>query len=154
MSNRAALYIRPAVVADAHVVAKHVRAIAFESESVTLDVVETEAAARRVLVNPAFGIYFLATHGDECVGQLLVKPEWIPWRNAFEWKVSSVYVHPNHRRKGYLCALYHHVRRAAKEKGISALKLVVNESNATARTTFSQLGPHKSGRIFEMGIEG
>ena len=154
MSNRAALHIRPAVVADARVVAKHVRSIAFESESVTLDVAKTEAAATKILANPAFGTYFLASYGDECVGQLLVKPEWIPWRNAFEWNVQSAYVHPDHRRKGYFRALYYHARRTAKERGIAALKLIVNHSNVTARATYSQLGLYKSGRIFETGLEG
>ena len=153
MSNRADVLIRPGVVADARVVAKHIRAIAYESESEILDVVQTEAAARRILANPVFGTYFLATVGDECIGQLQVKPVWIPWKNAFAWNVKSAYVHPDHRRRGHFRALYQHARRAAMERGALALNLVVDDSNATAQTTYSQLGLRKCGRKFEMVVD-
>lgn len=56
-------------------------------------------------------------------------------RNAQCWWVQSVYVHPEHRRRGYYRKLYQHVRKLAKDSGASGIRLYADTANTRAHGT-------------------
>ena len=58
-------------------------------------------------------------------------------RNCQLWWIQSVYVHPDHRRKGYFRQLYDHVRDVAQREKAGGLRLYADASNARAHTTVS-----------------
>ena len=51
--------------------------------------------------------------------------------------VQSVYVHPEHRKKGLYRRLYQHVRQLAKDSGASGIRLYADNDNARANKTVS-----------------
>src|SRR5689334_22288787 len=107
------LRIRRGVPADAAVLADFNARMALETEDTVLpaDVIGPGVAA--ALADEAKAIYFVAEAGGAVVGQLMITHEWSDWRNGDLWWVQSVYVHPDHRRRGVFRRLYDHARDAA-----------------------------------------
>lgn len=134
------LIIRAGVLEDAQVLADFNAAMALETENVRLDPPTVLAGCRAVLEDPGKGQYFVAESGGRIVGQLLVTREWSDWRNGDMWWVQSVYVHPEHRRKGVFRALYRHVVREAAARGVAAIRLYVEEHNHAAQHTYRGMG--------------
>ncbi len=61
----------------------------------------------------------------------------MPRRNRQLWWIQSVYVHPQHRRKGYFRQLYMHVKQLAQSQEAGGLRLYADNTNARAHTTVS-----------------
>ena len=140
-----AVTVRPGTPADAARVALFNLRLAVESEGLKLDPSTVERGVRAALLDPAKGTYFVAesTHpddGGEVVGCLMVTREWSDWRNGDLWWVQSVYVAPDHRRRGAFRALLAHAERAAADAGAVGLRLYVDKANAAARDTYLRLG--------------
>lgn len=141
-----------ATAGDAEVVAAFNLALAEETEGKALDPATVRAGVRAVLGDAAKGRYFVArlTEGAEAgavVGQLMVTVEWSDWRNGPLWWVQSVYVRPDHRRRGVFRALFRHVVAAAEAEGSPAVRLYVEEHNAAARATYASLGMGPTGYL-------
>ena len=133
--------IRPAGLADADTIAAFNMALAEQSEGHLLDSATVLAGVRRLLSDPALGVYRLAELAGECVGQVLITYEWSDWRNGMFWWIQSVYVAPAARRRGVYRALYEHVVRQARQTpDVCGLRLYVARDNATARRVYEQLG--------------
>ena len=67
--------------------------------------------------------------------------EWSDWRNGRFWWIQSVYVAPEHRRKGVYTALHEHVRNAARaDKECCGLRLYVERENTGAQATYLAMG--------------
>ena len=60
--------------------------------------------------DPLQGRYFVAAAGMELLGQFMHTWEWSDWRNGMLWWLQSVYVRPEHRRRGVFRRLVEHVR--------------------------------------------
>lgn len=58
-------------------------------------------------------------------------------RNRQLWWIQSVYVHPQHRRKGYFRQLYMHVKQLAQNQEAGGLRLYADSTNVRAHTTVS-----------------
>ncbi len=58
-------------------------------------------------------------------------------RNRQLWWIQSVYVHPQHRRKGYFRQLYMHVKQLAQSQEAGGLRLYADNTNVRAHTTVS-----------------
>jgi len=58
-------------------------------------------------------------------------------RNRQLWWIQSVYVHPQHRRKGYFRQLYMHVKQLAQSQEAGGLRLYADSTNVRAHTTVS-----------------
>lgn len=137
--------VRPGTPADAARVAVFNLRLAAESEGLKLDPSTVERGVRAALLDPAKGSYFVAESRNpddagEVVGCLMVTREWSDWRNGDLWWVQSVYVAPDHRRKGAFRALLDHAERAAADAGAVGLRLYVDKANAAARDTYLRLG--------------
>jgi GNAT superfamily N-acetyltransferase len=133
--------IRAASVADADVVTAFNIAMAMETEGLKLDVKRALAGARTGLADRDRANYYLCDFGGATIGQLMVTAEWSDWRNGFWWWIQSVYVVPEHRRRGVFRQLYRHVRELAGSRGdVCGLRLYVHKENARAIDTYRMLG--------------
>lgn len=133
--------IRVAVAADADTIAAFNRALADESEGRPLDVVRVGAGVRRLLSDPARGVYYVAERGGNVVGQMLVTREWSDWRDGWFWWIQSVYVAPDARRLGVYRRLHQHVAALARGAGdVCGLRLYVEKENTRAQAVYRQLG--------------
>lgn len=143
--------IEPATADDLDAIVDFNVALAFESEQLQLDRQTVRHGVQSVLADAAKGQYFVArTKGDTrsaVAGQLMVTREWSDWRNAMMWWVQSVYVHPEHRRRGVFRSLFQHILDMARTKGVPVVRLYVEHDNAAARATYESLGLNNSGYL-------
>ncbi len=151
--------IQPATLTDASVIAAFNVALAAESEHLALDPPTVEAGVTAVLRDAAKGRYFVARSVDTAagnapddaaglvVGQILITYEWSDWRNGQMWWVQSVYVDPDHRRRGIFRALLEHVLEAAAAAGVAIVRLYVEQNNSPARATYTSLGLKDAGYL-------
>lgn len=114
--------------------------MAFETEKRRLNPTILERGVRAVFEDPRRGTYYVAELSGHVVGCLLVTHEWSDWRNGDVWWLQSVYVDPDHRRRGAFRAMYAHVESLAREANAIALRLYLERHNAHARETYASLG--------------
>ena len=152
--------VRPARPADRDLIVGFNRAMARETEGHDLDMPTIRAGVEAVLADPAKGRYFIAECADEevgpegaepvrstrreAVGQLMVTLEWSDWRNGPIWWIQSVYIAPEHRRRGVYRMLHASVREAGRAAGAVGLRLYVDRENLTAQATYVALGMQES----------
>jgi GNAT superfamily N-acetyltransferase len=156
--------IREAQSADTDLLARWAIAMAWESEHKRLDPDTIQAGIAAGIADPAKARYFVAMQdaslaGHETVGvpagTLMLTREWSDWRNGDWWWIQSVYVAPEHRRRGVFAALYRHVEQLARgTAGVIGLRLYVERDNANAQRTYAALGLHDAGyQIYETEFE-
>ena len=94
----------------------------------------------------------MAEIAGEPVGTLMVTKEWSDWRCGWWWWIQSVYVEPNHRRKGVYRALYDYILTLARaDKEVCGLRLYVERENISAQRTYEFLGMVDAGyRMYEV----
>ena len=160
MTDVHAFRIREAVPADAALAAQWNAAMALETEHKALDRDRLEAGVAAGIATPAAARYFIAMDdaavaGRETlgipVGMLMLTREWSDWRNGEWWWIQSVYVPPEHRRRGVYAALHRHVETLARATpGVVGLRLYVERGNARAQGTYASLGMVDAGyAVFE-----
>ncbi len=147
--------IRTAELSDLDWLAEGAQAMAWETEHKRLDPETLRAGIAAGLADAGKARYFVAMQdlplaGAETVGvrvgTLMLTCEWSDWRNGDWWWIQSVYVPPEHRRKGVFAALYRHVAKLARdEPNVIGLRLYVEKENATAQRTYSALGMTDAG---------
>lgn len=141
LMNEERSQIREATEADTQTVAAFNRAMAKETESLTLDAARSEEGARVGLSDAHRAKYYVSEVDGQVVGQMMVTVEWSDWRNAFWWWIQSVYVDPAYRRHGVFRRLYAHVRELARQcPDCCGLRLYVHRSNTRAMQTYQALG--------------
>jgi GNAT superfamily N-acetyltransferase len=125
-------------------------AMAYETERVRLDPAVLRAGVRAVLERRARGAYWVLEEDERVIAQLLVTFEWSDWRDCEVWWIQSVYVEPEHRRRGLFRQLYGAVRAAAQAAGAGGLRLYVETSNTRAHAVYAALGMRGDHyRVFE-----
>ena len=141
MADRStSINVRTATPADLDTIVTFNSAMAWETEGIELDVGRLRRGVSAVLDDPARGRYFLAEIAGNVVGQLMITYEWSDWRNGCFWWIQSVYVHPDHRRRGVYRALDAHVRAEAKRDGtVCGLRLYVDRDNHVAQSVYASL---------------
>lgn len=152
-----AFRIRSAELSDLDWLAEGAQAMAWETERKRLDPETLRAGIAAGLADAAKARYFIAMldlplAGGETVGvpagTLMLTREWSDWRNGDWWWIQSVYVPPEHRRKGMFAALYRHVEALARaEAGVIGLRLYVEKENTVAQRTYASLGMEDSGYL-------
>ena len=135
------LLIRRATLADADTLAAFNTAMAHETEAKALPPDVIARGVRRVLSEPALGVYYVAEHGGRVVGQMLITYEFSDWRDGLFWWIQSVYVAPAARRLGVYRALHEHVAAEARRtSGVCGLRLSVDKRNTRAQAVSRRLG--------------
>jgi GNAT superfamily N-acetyltransferase len=129
-------------------------AMAMETEAKILALDTVTRGIQAGLDDPARANYFIAEIASEPVGTVMVTPEWSDWRDGWWWWIQSVYVAPEHRRKGVFRALFDHVRNlAASTEGVRGLRLYVERENAGAQRTYEFVGMKDAGyRMYELEL--
>jgi len=139
------ILVRRASIADLDTVAIFNSAMAQETEGKNLNQARLRAGVEAVLQREALGFYLVAEVAGEVVGQLLITTEWSDWRNGYFWWVQSVYVAPEHRRRGVYRALHNHVRKEAlNRQDVCGVRLYVDRDNHIAQQVYRHLGMSRS----------
>jgi GNAT superfamily N-acetyltransferase len=139
--DAATLHIRRAAPNDAEVLVAFNLALAAESEGRQLDRRVVARGVRRLVADPALGVYYVAEREGSVVGQLLITYEFSDWRDGTFWWIQSVYVEPASRRHGVYRALHEHVAQQARQaRVVCGLRLYVDRRNARAREVYQRLG--------------
>jgi GNAT superfamily N-acetyltransferase len=146
--------IRAARHDDVSLMARWAEAMAFETEHKQLDPGTVGRGLLLALEDERRGRYFMAEIAGEPVGTLMLTYEWSDWRCGWWWWIQSVYVAPQHRRKGVYRALYAHVLALAKAADdVCGLRLYVERENVNAQRTYEFLGMLDAGyRMFEVEL--
>ena len=132
--------IRRASLAHLETIVGFNAAMAEETEDKKLDLNLLRPGVEAVLTRKNLGFYLMAEHVGRPVGQLLITYEWSDWRNAFFWWIQSVYVSPDHRRKGVYNALHDYAANEAQRQGnVCGLRLYVDKDNLTAQGVYAAL---------------
>jgi ribosomal protein S18 acetylase RimI-like enzyme len=143
-----ALVVRPAGPGDRDTVTDFNIRLALESEGLRLEPAVVRAGVERVLADSTRGLYFLAEVDGMVAGQTLITYEWSDWRNGWFWWIQSVYVHPDHRRRGVFRALHEFIAsRARRDAEICGLRLYVDRRNEQAMRTYERLGMRPGGYL-------
>jgi len=143
--------LRRGTLADAPLLAGFNRAMARESEGVEIPEPVALAGVEGLFARPDHGFYLVAEAAGGLVGSLMVTPEWSDWRNGFFWWVQSVYVLPEHRRRGVYRALYEQVLGEARaQAAVCGVRLYVERENTSARRVYARLGMQETPyRLYE-----
>lgn len=148
--------IRPAKLDDVSAIVDFNRRLAIETEDKVLELETLERGVRAGILDASRARYFVAEQDREVVGQVMLTLEWSDWRNGEVWWFQSVYVHPEHRRRGVFRKLFEHVRRTAESTpGVVGLRLYVENENEIAQQTYRELGLVEGGyRVMERFFDG
>jgi ribosomal protein S18 acetylase RimI-like enzyme len=140
--------VRDATPADIETIVAFNRFMAQETEGKDLAVEVLLPGVRTVIGNSTLGRYFVACHDAELVGQLMITTEWSDWRNGQIWWIQSVYVRPDHRRRGVFRSLYRHAEGVARATpDVIGLRLYVEHNNAIAQQVYESLGMRSAGYV-------
>ena len=149
------LAIRKATLGDLDTIVDFNARLADESEGIRLDRGTLRDGARALLSGPERGSYHVACADGGVVGQMMHTHEWSDWRNGDIWWIQSVYVHPDHRRRGVCRALYEHLKAlAAADPGVVGLRLYVERENAVAQAAYTDLGMQMAGYLVMQHLFG
>jgi len=133
--------IERAVPADIEAIVRFQAAIVEETEPHALNPAPMRDGVRRVFEDPTIGRYLVARGEDgSTVGCVLIQREWSDWRNVYIWWVHSVYVAPEHRRRGALQSMLGHAESLAKADGAVGLRLLTERGNAGAKAAYRKAG--------------
>ena len=133
--------IRAATVDDLETIADFNARLAKETEDRSLDHETVRQGVRALLRDPTRGVYYVACADDRVIGQIMHTREWSDWRNGDIWWIQSVYVHPDHRRRGVFRSLYAHLQALAEsDQRVVGLRLYVELDNQVAQATYEGLG--------------
>lgn len=133
--------VRPASVEDVPQLVEFNCEMARETEDVRLDPAVVAAGVNALFEHPERGFYVVAGAGPRLAGSLMVTSEWSDWRNGTFWWIQSVYVRPEHRRRGVYRSLYRFLEAmAAGDRGVCGFRLYVERDNHRAQRTYSALG--------------
>jgi len=133
--------VRPARSSDREKLVEFNLAMALETEQIKLDRKTLSSGVDAVFLDSARGFYLVCEENDKVIGSLMITSEWSDWRNGDIWWIQSVYVEPEHRRKGVFRALFMEItQRVLKEDSIAGVRLYVDEHNKNAINTYLSLG--------------
>jgi GNAT superfamily N-acetyltransferase len=133
--------VRPARPDEADLLIDCQLRLAHETEGLALDREALGRGVRAVFDDPSLGEYWVAELDGKVAGCLLVTREWSDWHNGTVLWITSVYVHPEARRRGVFQALYQHLRhRVEATPGLGGLRLYASPRNRRARAVYRSVG--------------
>ena len=133
--------VREAIPEDARIIASFQLAMALETEQLMLDPDVVDKGVKAVFEDPGKGKYYVAELNGEIIGSLMTTYEWSDWRNGTVWWIQSVYVLPQHRRKGVYRKMYGSLQeKVLADRYLRGIRLYVDKSNTRAQTAYTELG--------------
>ena len=125
---------------DINAIAAFQVAMAMESEGTTLDLERVTRGVTMAMADEAKGKYIVARIDGKAVGSLMLTREWSDWNCQWYWWIQSVYVEPQHRKKGVYKAMYSKVKQMAQAENVSQVRLYVDKTNTSAQQAYQRLG--------------
>jgi GNAT superfamily N-acetyltransferase len=114
--------------------------MAWETEQMTLAPEIINKGVNAVFDDKSRGQYWVAEENGNVIASLMITYEWSDWRNSNVWWFQSVYVLPEHRRKGIFRSMYERIKDEGEKEGIAGLRLYVETNNTVAQNTYEMLG--------------
>ena len=135
------MIVREALTRDARIIAGFQLAMAAETEQLMLDPEVVDKGVQAVFEDPGKGKYYVAELDGEVIGSLMTTFEWSDWRNGTVLWIQSVYILPQHRRKGAYRKMYRFLQeKVIADPNLRGIRLYVDKSNVRAQTTYTDLG--------------
>lgn len=125
---------------DINAIAAFQVAMAMESEGTTLNLERVTRGVTMAMADDAKGRYIVARIDGKAVGSLMLTREWSDWNCQWYWWIQSVYVEPQHRKKGVYKAMYSKVKQMAQAENVSQVRLYVDKTNTSAQQAYQRLG--------------
>jgi GNAT superfamily N-acetyltransferase len=145
--------VRKATNSDCLTIARFQEKLARETENILLDPETVESGVRAVFDDPAKGTYYVAETRGEIIACLLTTTEWSDWRNGQVIWLQSVYVLPDHRKKGVFRELFEYIKQSVPD--LKGIRLYVDKTNARAIHVYRQCGmDDKHYQMFEWIKQG
>ena len=133
--------IRPANPEEIHIIVDFQIAMASETENLSLDIQTVTQGVKAVFENPEKGKYYVAEENGTVTASMLTTFEWSDWRNKTVSWIQSVYVRPEHRKKGLFKLMYKHIKdKIAKKTEFSGIRLYVDKTNINAQKVYEKVG--------------
>lgn len=154
-------HVRKATLVDVGVMVDMQMAMAQETERLVLDRDVVERGIRYPLEHENVADYYLAEcNNAECsntgeannkveergktkkiVAMLMTTFEWSEWRAGSVMWIQSVYVIPEHRRRGIFNIMYSHLKAIVEASAFfTGIRLYVEETNDQAIATYEKVG--------------
>jgi len=135
------LRIRKGKPGDARKIIQFQLAMAKETEGVHLDPVIVKKGVDAVFQGFGNGMYFVAEAENKVIASLMITYEWSDWRNRNVYWIQSVYVTPDHRRKGVFKMMYKHIQKLVEQDvTLAGIRLYVDSGNFPAQKVYERLG--------------
>ena len=132
---------REATVTDAGDIVAFQQAMARETEGIELDEAVVTRGVRAVFDQPARGRYFVAEAEGTVIASLLITYEWSDWRDGNVWWIQSVYVRPEHRRRGVYARMYDEIKSSVlRDASVRGIRLYVDRRNTLAQDVYRRCG--------------
>ncbi|HVT02782.1 MAG TPA: GNAT family N-acetyltransferase [Thermoanaerobaculia bacterium] len=131
---------RKAEASDATEIIRFQVEMARETEALELDRDTVTRGVTAVFDDLARGFYLVAEEAGVVIGSLMITYEWSDWRNGVVWWIQSVYVVPEHRRKGIYAGLYEEIKQLVERSNVRGLRLYVDHRNKSAQKVYERLG--------------
>ncbi|EFC43124.1 GCN5-related N-acetyltransferase [Naegleria gruberi] len=135
---------RRAVIGDAPSITDFNIRMALETEGINLTPSIVKRGVETVFEREEKGRYYVATisEGDneKVIGSCLITMEWSDWRCCDYFYLQSVFIEPEHRRKGVFSLLYKFVESECIKAGTASLRLYVDKGNEKAKQSYLKLG--------------
>ena len=139
------IFIRKALINDSESINSFNKAMALETENLTLNEAIAKNGVHNLFNNPNYGYYIVAEIDAVIVGQLMITYEWSDWRNGLFLWIQSVYVLPKFRNKGIYRKLYNYILdESKKNSNVCGIRLYVERNNKNAREVYAKLGMEES----------
>jgi len=135
------MLVRNAKSEDLYSITDFQLAMARETEGIDLVRATVEKGVAAVLKDSSKGQYYVAEKNGKVLGSLLTTYEWSDWQNGTVLWIQSVFVLPEHRRKGVYSKLYEYIKeQVLKNSGLKGIRLYANKSNEEAQKVYQKMG--------------
>lgn len=115
--------------------------MAKETEDLDLEPETVISGVTAIFDDPSKGFYLVTEENGEVVASLMITYEWSDWRAKTTWWIQSLYVKPEHRKKGIYRAMYEHLMKQIKnDDTVGGIRLYVDKTNVKAQKTYEALG--------------
>ncbi|QNL21862.1 GNAT family N-acetyltransferase [Hyphobacterium sp. CCMP332] len=115
--------------------------MARETEDLILNHGTVRKGVESLFDDPSKGQYYVVTENKKTIACTLTVPEWSDWRNGTVLWIHSVYVIPEHRRKGIFRLIYEYLKnKVIVNESLMGLRLYVEKSNSKAQNVYESLG--------------
>jgi GNAT superfamily N-acetyltransferase len=136
--------IRPAAAADLDVLVAFTLSEAWDSERRTLSAADVRRGVQGAFDSPPKARYWVLEVEGHIVGSTSIITEWSNFRGGDYWWIQSLYIVPEHRGRGLVDVLLHHLVEQAKAGRALDLRLYGFDTNARALRAYERFGFRKA----------